>query len=299
MFSIITVNWNGEAFLVNYFESLLNQTNKDFKIYFVDNGSVDNSLEVVNRYKALMKIDIISLNKNYGFAQANNLGIKKAMGDESEYIITLNNDLVLAKNCMECLSNEINKVKNKYDVFQILMLNYFDRNIIDAAGIIFDEHFYAGQVGYKKDISYLNELECEIQGACAGAAVYSKKVLNIIKDKNGNFFDSNFFAYYEDADLALRFMSLGYKAYLVKNSIIYHVHSGTGIDKSPFKTYYLTRNRLLYLEKNLEPSLFKKYKAIYFLNTYKRVAYNMVRFDFKNANAMINGLKDYYIKRNA
>ena len=299
MFSIITVNWNGEAFLVNYFESLLNQTNKDFKVYLVDNGSVDSSLEVVNRYSNLMKIEIISLDKNYGFAEANNIGIKKAMSDESEYIITLNNDLILAEDCLECLGNTINKVSNKYDVFQILMLNYFNRNIIDAAGIMFDEHFYAAQVGYKKDISYLNEIKCEIQGACAGAAAYSKKVLNIVKDKNGDFFDSSFFAYYEDADLALRFMNLGYNAYLVKDAIIYHVHSGTGIDKSPFKTYYLTRNRLLYLEKNLEPSLFKKYRALYFLNIYKRIVYNTVTLDFKNANAMVNGLKDYYIKRKA
>ena len=75
-----------------------------------------------------------------------------------------------------------------------------------------------------------------------------------------------FFAYYEDVDLTLRFIKLGYKAYVAKNSIIYHLHSGTGIDNSPFKTYYLTRNQLLYLRNNLEASIYKKYKFLYFFN---------------------------------
>jgi len=297
MFSIITVNWNGERFLENYFNSLLNQTYKEFKIYIVDNGSTDNSLEVVSKFSTSMDIDIIRLDENYGFAEANNIGIKRAMRDESVYIITLNNDLILAKDCIERLSNIINKTNNKYDIFQILMLNYFERNIIDAAGIIFDEHFYARQIGYKKDISYLNEVKCEIQGACAGAAAYSKKVLNIIKDKNEDYFDPIFFAYYEDVDLALKFMNLGYNAYLVKDSIVYHVHSGTGINNSSFKTYYLTRNKLLYLKRNLAPSIFKKYKFFYFFNIYLRIIYNIIKFDFKNANAMINGLKDYFLMR--
>jgi len=298
MFSIITVNWNGEALLENYFKSLLDQTYKDFKIYFVDNGSTDNSLVVANKYSALMNINIISLDKNNGFAQANNIGIKSAMSDESDYILTLNNDLVLDQNCIEHLNDTINISNNKYDIFQILMLNYFDRNIIDAAGIYFDKHFYASQIGYKKDIEYLNEVNCEIQGACAGAAAYSKKALNAIKDTNGDYFNPIFFAYYEDVDLALRFIKSEYKTYLVKNSIIYHIHSGTGIDNSPFKTYYLTRNQLLYLRNNLEASVFKKYKYIYFLNIYIRIIYKIIRFDFKNAIAMINGLKDYFLIRN-
>ena len=150
MFSIITVNWNGETFLENYFNSLLDQTYKDFKVYLVDNGSTDNSLEIVSRYLALMNIEIINLDKNNGFAEANNIGIKRAMSDESEYIITLNNDLALERNCIENLSDIINKSNNKYDIFQILMLNYFKRNIIDAACIFFDKHFYTSEIGYKK-----------------------------------------------------------------------------------------------------------------------------------------------------
>ena len=181
MLSIITVNWNGEVFLESYFKSLLGQTYKDFKIYFVDNGSIDNSLEIVSRYVPLMNIEILNLNKNNGFTSANNLGIKRAIKDKSEYIITLNNDLVLGQNCIEYLNNTITKDNNKHNIFQILMLNYFERNIIDAAGIYFDKYFYASQIGYKKDISYLNEINYEIEGACVGAAAYSKKALNAIK----------------------------------------------------------------------------------------------------------------------
>ena len=188
------------------------------------------------------------MNYNSGFAQANNIGIKKAINDGCQYILTLNNDVEVSK---ESLKNAMNYIENnkEFDVFQLFMINYFNKEICDAAGLNFKNDLIPLQVGFKESASeILSKEKIEIEGVCAGAAIYSVKALEAVKLDNENYFDSNFFAYFEDVDLSLRLKSSGFKAKLLKDSIVYHMHSATGGKTSGFKEYYLTRN--LYKEKS-------------------------------------------------
>jgi len=261
------------------------------EIIVVDNASTDSSCGTVkNRFPSVI---LIENKENFGFAKANNIGIGKAMEDDSEYIITINNDVELEVDCLENLKIQISDLKNKYDIFQILMLNYYDRNIIDAAGIEFDKYFFAYQAGYKANVKDLDNFKNEISGVCAGAGVYSKRALSEIKDENGDYFDSSFFAYYEDVDLALRLLNKGYKSYLVKNSIVYHVHSGTGTEGSPFKTYYLTRNLFLYLRKNLGTDKYRKSSPVYAYVLFKNLFKYVTTGKFDLFKAAIKGYFDY------
>ncbi|MCX5901043.1 MAG: glycosyltransferase [Proteobacteria bacterium] len=86
----------------------------------------------------------------------------------------------------------------------------------------------------------------EIFGVCAGAALYRRTMLEQI-----GLFDEDFFAYYEDVDLALRACLRGWKALCVPEAIVYHGHSATLGKDSPFKTYLLERNRYYYIIKNV------------------------------------------------
>ena len=161
--------------------------------------------------------------------------------------------------------NEI--AKKESDVYQMFMINYFNRDNCDAAGLNFNSKLIPIQVGFKSSIEEVlksNE-EISIEGVCAGAAIYSSAALESVKLENGDFFDSNFFAYYEDVDLSLRLRNSGFKFKLLKNSIVYHMHSATGNKNSTFKDYYLTRNLFKYLEKNLDEKTYrnnKKYRSI-------------------------------------
>lgn len=293
MFSIITVNYNGDKFLEKFLSSLVNQTVKNFNLIFVDNGSIDNSLKTIEIYKDLIDIKIIKLDKNYGFAKANNLGIDEAMKDKSDYIFTLNNDIELHNDCFENMTNQIEKEKLSFDVFQILMINYFERNVIDAAGISFDAHHFPGQIGYKENIKNIKQIKKEIPGACAGAAVYSKKALEAIREENGDYFDSRFFAYYEDVDLALRLLNKGFKTILLSEAIVYHIHSGTGNEGSPFKAYYLARNLCFYLKRNLTEEEYNKNKNFYNLHLAKSIIKSIIKGKFKIANSTFKGVLDY------
>lgn len=294
MFSIITANWNGAKYLDSYLSSLVKQTYQDFNVYIVDNGSTDETFDILSKYEANLTLKLIKLNKNTGFAVANNIGIEEAMKDESEYVITLNNDLELDAKCLEFLFKDIENTNRAYDIYQILMLNYFERNIIDAAGLDFDRYLNTYQIGYKKDKEILPSISTEIKGACAGAAVYSKKALNKVKEKNGDYFDSRFFAYYEDVDLALRLLNAGFKSLLLKDALVYHIHSGTGVKGSYFKEYYLSRNDLIYRKKNLSTEQFNRFRPIFVFYAFKKIARLTLQGNYNLIKGCIKGYQDYF-----
>ena len=104
MLGVVIANWNGEKILDKCLESFKLQEFTDYKLYIVDNGSKDKSLNIIRSYEEFLNIELIELKENSGFAKANNLGIKKAIGDGCEYLLTINNDTELEK---DCLSNVI------------------------------------------------------------------------------------------------------------------------------------------------------------------------------------------------
>ena len=246
MLGIVIANWNGEKLIDKCLESLENQSFKDFKVYIIDNDSKDKSKEVIKSYNEKLKIDLTEMSYNSGFAPANNIGIKKAIKDGCQYILTLNNDVEVPK---ESLKNAMKYIESNkdFDVFQLFMINYFNKDVCDAAGLNFKEDLIPLQVGFKESVSeILNKGDISIEGACAGAAIYSTKALEAVRLDNDNYFDSNFFAYFEDVDLSLRLKSAGFKAKLLRDSIVYHMHSATGGKTTGFKEYYLTRNLFMY-----------------------------------------------------
>lgn len=273
MLGIVIANWNGQELIKKCLESLSKQEFKNFKIYIVDNSSKDKSKDIIESYKKTLDIELIELQYNSGFAIANNIGIKQAIKEGCEYILTLNNDVEVPT---QCLSNAMNEIYNnkEYNVFQLFMINYYDRERCDAAGLEFNEKLFVGQVGYKENVKEVLSRVSKIDGACAGAAIYSKKSLEKVKLDNGDYFDSNFFAYYEDVDLALRLKRAGFKTMLIKDSIVYHMHSATGNKTSGLKEYYLARNLLLYTKRNQPTERLKKVKHSYYIHFCKVIIKN-------------------------
>lgn len=271
MLGVVIANWNGEKILDKCLESFKLQEFTDYKLYIVDNGSKDKSLNIIRSYEELLNIELIELKENSGFAKANNLGIKKAIGDGCEYILTINNNTELEKDCLSNVMKNIEENKNEFDVYQLFMINFFDRHLCDATGITWDHRLLPSQLGYKQEIESITEKNNDLKGVCAGAAVYSAKSLKAVELENGDYFDSKFFAYYEDVDLSIRLFRKGFKAKLIKNAIIYHIHSATGVKTNGFKEYYMNRNMLVYTKRNLSEKQYNKYKYVY----YKIIIANM------------------------
>lgn len=239
---IVIVNWNGEQLLKECIDSIICQNYKNYSIFLVDNGSNDGSITLIERYCNLIDIQLTILDKNYGFAIACNIGLKKALADKSiKYIALLNNDTTVDKDWIIKLIEVYDVYKNRENSMKIgmiasKMLNYNNPTIIDSTGHTFkrgklvDRGF--GQVDHGQ---YDNQLD--VIGACAGGCLYTREML-----ENIGLFDESYFMNYEDADLSWRAYSQGWKAIYSPNSIVYHKRGGTKEKNKRMKAKLSERN---------------------------------------------------------
>jgi len=213
---IVIPNFNGKVFLQNCLDSLAKQSGVDFTVFVVDNGSEDGSVGFLR--ENYPDIKIIAWNENRGFSAAVNAGINAG---SAPLIFLLNNDTELDDNCLEELLAAA-RTKTEYDFFAAKMLNFHDHTRLDGAG----DAFILGGVGYKigtmeADSKYYSTAR-QVFGACAGAALYRRKLFEEIGD-----FDEDFFAYLEDVDFNFRANSRGKKCWYVPEAGVYHIGSAT------------------------------------------------------------------------
>ena len=246
--TVIIANWNGKKYLKDCFDSLTKQSYKDFKIIFVDNGSEDGSVDFVR--ENFPETEIIQFRKNTGFSFGYNAGIKKALEDEYiSYIVVLNNDTKLHEKFIENMIDCSQRHPDAGSV-QPKVLNFFDPEKIDCAGILLSVDGVATNRGYSEKDGKKYDEEKEIFGATGAASLFTRKALEKTQLSEGEYFDNSHFAYYEDVDLAWRMRLAGFKSFYCPKAVTRHVHSATAGGISGFKAYYLNRNRFFTLIKN-------------------------------------------------
>ena len=231
--SVIVLNWNGKQYLETCLSSLERQTYRSIEIILVDNGSIDGSIEFVK--KKFPGVLILSHYENLGFAEGVNSGIMISKG---KFIATINNDAEADEKWIENLVKVIEE-DQKIGCCGSKMMRYHKRNIIDSAGIVIYQNGNAYDRGREEEDIGQYDIQEEIFGACAGAALYRRKMLNEI-----GFFDKEYFAYFEDVDLSFRLHLFGWKCIFVPDAVVYHMHSATSRSSSPFKIFYIERNKL-------------------------------------------------------
>ena len=249
--SVIILNFNGKKFLETCLNSVLAQDYDNFEIILIENGSTDGSKEYLKeKYENNKKIKIIYLDKNTGFAEGNNIGIKKAFEDKNvKYIAALNNDTKVVSGWLSEMVKTIEK-NEKTGSVSSKMIFFYEQNLINAVGVLISKDGGGVNLGYKEKDEGQFEKELEIFGPSAGAALYKREVLEKTDLGEDEYFDSDYFAYYEDVDLCWRLRLAGYTSYYSPKAVVYHVHSATGVSHSPFKAYHIQRNRLFNIVKD-------------------------------------------------
>lgn len=238
--SIIVVNHNRAELLRECLESLCKQTYKLLEILVVDNGSSDHSRSVVENFS---KADVrfLPLNRNFGFAGANNLAIGQAKG---QLVGLLNNDAVAHTSWIEKLVQVVESSESRVGMWASKIL-FFHGNIIDKAGhVMYLDGQNRGRGTGEKDIGQYDSIE-ETLFPDGCAALYRKQMLEEIGG-----FDESFFAYGDDADLGIRGRWMGWKCLYVPDAIVYHRHSSTAGRFSVQKVYWVERNRFWLVVKN-------------------------------------------------
>jgi len=244
--SIVILNYNGARDTVECLKSLEELTYKNFEIILVDNNSHSDDIALINKTLNDRFKPIIVNDANKGFAGGNNVGIRQAIKNNSEFILLLNNDTIVKP---EFLTKLIEKtsISSQIGIFTPKIMYFSNPNLIWSAGCKISKLRSSGfPLSYKKSTSYGND-----DKYCTCATGCCMLINRDVIDKIG-FLDEKYFLYLEDTDYSYRVIKSGYKIYYVSNSIIYHkVSSSTQKDNLFVPIYYSIRNRLYFSKKNL------------------------------------------------
>lgn len=238
--SVVIPNFNGMQYVEDCLESLQQQSFTDYDVIFVDNGSQDGSLELVQ--EAYPWVKVIPLKENTGFCKAVNLGIEAS---ETPYVVLLNNDTQVEPDFLKELYQGMER-KPKAFSGAARMLQFHDRDKMDDAGNFYNCLGWAFALGKGKRQEHYQK-ERKIFASCAGAAIYRTELV-----KQLGAFDEEHFAYLEDIDLGYRAQIAGYENWYLPKAAVYHVGSGTtGSRYNQFKIRYSSRNNVYMIYKNM------------------------------------------------
>lgn len=247
---IVIVNYNSGEWLRKALKALSEQTLKPGKILVVDNNSSDNSLNCIQ--ELYENIEIKNIEKNIGFASANNRAV--AYYTKYEWIVLLNPDAIPENSWLENLIKAAENSEAKVGSFASLLLCEDNSQMIDGAGDILHSSGMAWRKLHREPYQLLDLDRTNIFSACGAAALYRREAWMAAGG-----FDDNFFCYYEDIDLGFRMRLLGYECRLVPDAVVKHVGSATSGKRSDFAVYHGHRNMVWTYLKNMPGILFWYY----------------------------------------
>ena len=256
--AIIILNWKQPQLTVDTIDSVLKIKHSSFKykIILVDNGSPDNSLEIFkNKYQKNKLIKILDTKGNFGYAGGNNFGIKYALKNKYDYLMVLNNDVLVD----QLFTEELVKELNNYDIvgpkiyfapgFEYHKDRYQKKDlgkvIWSMGGIVDWNNIYGSNIDIDEvDHGQFNKINNNIDFISGCCFVAKREVF----EKIGNF-DEKYFMYLEDVDFCHRAKLNGFTLACIPKSIIWHVNSGSTKGPGHLQNYFITRNRIYFASK--------------------------------------------------
>ena len=279
--SIIIVNWNGAHLLSACLDALQLQSRPADEVIVVDNASRDNSIALLQTTYPWVRL--LPLSSNTGLAGGTNAGIAASGG---EIIVTLNNDTIATPDWLAALCAPFDDNPRLGSTMSTMLFAHESTRIASAGLAIFRNGLVLDDlVGVPH--SAVEEVTRPIFGPSAGAAAYRR---TMFADIGG--FDADFFMYLEDADLAWRARLRGWESLHVPAATILHIYSASSGQGSPLKQYYLARNRLWCMRKNLPHELVREnWRAIagYDLGA---LAYSLLKSQSSGIRGRIAGFTD-------
>ena len=235
---IIIVNWNGCADTVKCLESLKNISYPDYQVVIVDNGSEDGSEQRLrDRYP---RHTVIQSGSNLGFAGGVNIGIRRALEENADFILILNNDTEVSRDFLDELVRTAGAEKG-IGITGGKIYRLDDRKKLWSCGGTFNIN--SGRARH-----FVSEKEC-LRPHAAGKPefLYVQGCLMLIKKEcvdDIGLFSERFFHLGEDVEYCVRAQKKGWRLGFAPQSVIYHRASASLRPFSPVYNYYEQRNRL-------------------------------------------------------
>jgi GT2 family glycosyltransferase len=259
--SVTIVTYNSGRFIRRCLEAVLEQKYAEMEVIVIDNASTDGTQDILEHFED--RCAVVYNDENLGFAAAQNQAISLSRG---EWVLTLNPDVFLLPGFIAALLEGAHldpavgtlcgKLFSMSPAFDIP-----EKPLVDSTGIYFTpmlRHFDRGS--QVSDNGHYLRYEY-VFGATAAAACYRREMIDDVS-MDGEFFDSDFFAYREDADLAWRAQILGWKCLYVPYAKAYHVRKlrpGMRRTVPAVINMHSVKNRFLMRLKNITPSIYLRH----------------------------------------
>jgi len=274
--SVIIPNWNGVRLLRRCLDSLQQQTLSSAEIIIVDNGSTDDSLDVLQA--EYPKVRVLALQQNTGYTGGCNAGMMAARG---HYLVLLNNDTEAEPQWLETLVNGLSAYPQAGMATSRIML--FDRrDVLNAAGDSYGKDGIPNSRGVWQQFSPDYATPSFVFGGSGGAVAYRREMLAEV-----GLFDESFFMWCEDVDLSWRSQLAGWKCIYIPNAVIYHHLSATG--GGALASYYVGRNTLWVIARNYPPALYNKYRRLIWSAQWRVFTSALAAWRGKAARARLRG----------
>ncbi|MBL8221978.1 MAG: glycosyltransferase family 2 protein [Bryobacterales bacterium] len=258
--SVTLVTYNSGRFIKRCLESVLTQRYGNKEIIIIDNASTDGTVDILEQFEDRCRI--VYNDENIGFAAAQNQAIRLS---SSDWVLTLNPDVLLLPNFIESMV-EAGQVDAKVGTVcgKLLAISATfdlpDTPMVDSTGMYFTpmlRHLDRGS----QEVDNGHYLKPEyVFGATAAAALYRREMIDDIAIF-GEFFDSDFFTYREDADVAWRAQLMGWRCIYTPTAHGYHVRAVLPGNRRALPAainMHSVKNRFLMRVKNITPDLYRK-----------------------------------------
>ena len=246
---IVVLNWNGKEDTLECLASLDQLEYPNYSVVVVDNGSSDDSVNAISKLRP--NITILQTGSNLGYAGGNNVGIEYALDHGADYVLILNNDVVVAPDLLTEFMNAANLLPDG-SVLGAKLYSYDQPDTLcslagrwNSASSSFD---YIGR-NQKDGPLFEGMLQVDY---VIGCALFTSA--NTFRDVG--MLDEKFFLNYEETDWCYRARAKGYKCVVIPKAKLWHkVSSSFGGSDSPVHTYFMTRNELIWAKKHLPRSI--------------------------------------------
>lgn len=292
--AVVILNYNGAGMLRRFLPSVIEYSH-EASIYVADNGSSDESCDVVrNEFPA---VKLMVLDHNYGFAEGYNRALAQV---DEEYAVLLNSDVEVTRGWLSPMTQFLDS-NPEVAACQPKLLSFKQKDFFEyagAAGGFIDKWGYTfcrGRIFNTVEIDSGQYDDTTDVFWATGAALM---IRNEVYKNNGGL-DGRFFAHMEEIDLCWRLRSRGYRIACVPQSHVYHVGGATLKKENPQKTYLNFRNNLLMIYKNapdcqlkkimLFRKVFDNVAALKFLASGDYAAFKAVRKARRDFKAMRSG----------
>lgn len=254
--SVITVNYNQWEVTAALLDSIRRQSYRALQVIVVDNGSdYDPTPALSEQYPEVLPV---RSEVNLGFAGGNNLALPYAKGS---LLLFINNDTELT----ECTLQEMVFFIQGQPAVGMLspMILYHPEvcgrdDMVQYAGMSEVSSLTARNTTIGQGLSSKDQAQIPRRTAYAhGAAMLvPKRVIDQVGPLS-----EDFFLYYEELDWGERIKKAGYEIWVLPTAIVYHRESVSVARLSGLKTYYINRNRILFMRRNKPLSAFLLFQA--------------------------------------